>query len=113
MVVALQEERTRFGFVAIECAAGGAGDFNVVVIHLAVAQDGDVAADEGDIESGPFAEAVFRAGGRRVVAVDCSHFMRGLRAAFGANLHFIATAQIDVPLLPPSGQLTSMCSLKS
>ncbi len=54
-MIALQEEGAGFGFVAIEGAAGGSGDFDVVVVHFAVAEDGYVATDEGDVEGGPLA----------------------------------------------------------
>src|SRR6187399_1268034 len=81
MLIPLQEERTRLCFIAIERAAGRPGDFRVVVIHLAVAQDSDVPADERDIKCRPLAERELRARGRRVVAVDGSHLMIRLRAA--------------------------------
>ncbi len=95
VVVALEEEGAGFGFVAIEGAAGGSGDFDVVVVHFAVAEDGDAATDEGDIEGRPFAEVDGRVGGRGVVAVDGAHFMVGEFAAFGADLDFVAAAEVD------------------
>jgi len=94
VVVTLEEEGAGFGFVAIESAAGGAGDFDVVVIDLAVAEDGDATADEGDVEAGPLAE-VEVVGRGRVVAVDRAHFVVREFAAFGAHLDFVAAAEID------------------
>ena len=95
VVVALEEEGAGFGFVAIEGAAGGTGDFDVVVVHFAIAEDGDVAADEGDVKRGPLAEVEGGGGGRGVVAVDGAHFVVGEFAAFGADLDFVAAAEVD------------------
>src|SRR5665213_594389 len=33
VMIALQEKRTRFGFVAIQCAPGRPGNLDVIVIH--------------------------------------------------------------------------------
>ena len=45
VVVSLQVERSRLGLVAIESAAGGSGEFDIVVIYLAVAQNRNMPAD--------------------------------------------------------------------
>ena len=94
-MVALEEEGAGFGFVAIEGSAGGSGNFDVVVVHFAVAEDGDVATDEGDVEGGPLAEVEGGGGGWGVVAVDGTHFMVGEFTAFGADLNFVAAAEVD------------------
>src|SRR5688500_3247614 len=98
MVIALQEEGTRFGFIAIKSAAGGSGDLHVIVIQLAITQDCNAPADESDIKRRPFAQAEFSASGWRIVAVDGAHFVVGLRTALSAYLDLVASPQIDAAI---------------
>lgn len=63
MVIALEIEGAGLSLVAVEGSAGGAWDLDVVVVHLAVAEDGDVPADESDVEGCPLPEVVGSARG--------------------------------------------------
>ena len=65
------------------------------MIHFAVAEDGDSATDEGDVKRGPLAEIEGGGGGRGIVAVDGTHFMVGEFAALGADLDFVAAAEVN------------------
>src|SRR6187402_3196577 len=94
-MVALEIEGARRSLVAIQRAPGWTWNLHIVVIHLAVTQHRHVPADEGNIESRPLAQSKFRALWRRIVAVNGSHLMRGLPAAFRADLHLVAAPQID------------------
>src|ERR1035437_9977023 len=86
VVISLQIDRSWLSLVAVESASGRARELDIVVIQFAVAQDGDMSADEGDVEGRPFAQSIFRALWRWVPTVDCSHLVRRELATFGAHL---------------------------
>ena len=94
-MIALQEERPGFGFIAVQRAAGGSGNLHIVVIHLAVAHHCNVTAHEGNVEGRPFAQPEFSAGRRRIVTVDGAHLVIRLRTAFGSDLNFVPAAKVD------------------
>ena len=56
MVIALEKERSRLAFVAIQRAARGTGDFHVVVNLDAVADHRHIPPHERNVEGRPFAE---------------------------------------------------------
>ena len=86
VVIPLQIERSWLGLIAVKSTSGRAGNLDIVVVHLAIAQNRHMSADQGDVEGCPFSETKFRALRRRIVTVDRSHLMRRELAAFGAHL---------------------------
>jgi len=55
VVITLQKEWTRLGFIAVQCATGWTRDFNIVVIDLSIANHSDMPAYKGDVKTRPFA----------------------------------------------------------
>lgn len=95
-VVALQIDGAGCGFVAIQGAAGNAGNLAVTNDGAAILNDGDIAAEEGDIEGLPLAGAarLFGFGGEETI--DGAHVVAGrLGEGVVLDLHFVAAAQID------------------
>ena len=101
MVISLEKEWTGFRFIAVQRSTGWTGDLHIIVIHLAVAKNRNAPANQRDVERRPPAETQFSARRRRVVAVDSTHLVVGLRPALGSHLNFVAAAEIDpaVPVL--------------
>ena len=101
MVISLEKEWTGFRFIAVQCSTGWTGDLHIIVIHLAVTKNCNAPANQRDVERRPPAETQFSARGRRVVAVDSTHLVVGLRPALRSHLNFVAAAEIDpaVPVL--------------
>jgi hypothetical protein len=86
-------------FVAIEGAAGNAGDFFIVDDGLPVLDDGDHAADERDVEGLPFAGLARKFRCRREEAVYASGVVaRWLGNGIGLDLDFVAATQIDAAI---------------
>ena len=98
VMVALQKKGTRLCLVAIQRATGGTGNFHIVVVHLAVAQNGDMATHERNVKRSPFAEPQLRSRRRRVITINRAHLVRRLGAAFGSHLNFVAASQIDAAI---------------
>src|SRR5208282_2976474 len=93
---ALKIDGPRQFFVAIECAAGDAGNFLIVNHGLAVLDDGDHSADQRDVKRLPRAALARELRRWRQETVDASGVMAGrLRHRVGFDLHFVAPAQID------------------
>src|ERR1051325_4644095 len=84
IMIALEEERARLTFVAVERPACDPGDLNVLVYRFSVAHNRQVAAHQGDIEGLPFARAERHRHLRLDEAVQRSHLVAGLCPAFGA-----------------------------
>src|ERR1035437_2075146 len=95
MVIALQKERSRLAFIAIQRSTRGTRDFHVVVDLDAVAGHSRVPTHEGNVEGGPFPELVAEISARGIVTVHRAHLMRRQGAAFGPHLDLIPAAQID------------------
>src|SRR5690348_5873672 len=95
VLIALEEDGAGLGFVAIERAAGDAGDLDVVVVLGSVAHYGEAAPHQRDVERLPFAGAERDIGRGRDEAVERAHFVRGIFSTLGADLDFIAAAQVD------------------
>src|SRR5579872_7102544 len=95
IVIALEKDRAGLSFVAVERPAGDAGYLDVVVDGLAVADHGEVAAYQREVESLPLAGAQRQVHRRRDKAVERAHFVGWAGAAFAAYLDFVAAAQVD------------------
>lgn len=59
MMIALQKERTRLRLVTVQRPTGRAGDLDIVMVDLAVAQHRHTATDERNVESGPLSKPQF------------------------------------------------------
>src|SRR5215813_8779216 len=94
-MVALEEEWTGFGLVAVQSPSGRPWNLDVIVQRDAIANDGHVAADQGNIEAAPLAQAERYTGRRWIPAINRTHFMGRLATAFGADLDFVAPTQVD------------------
>src|SRR5258708_4795886 len=86
VVISLQIDRSRLSLIAVKRASGRSRELDIVVIHLAIPQDGHMPADQGDVESRPFSKTIFRALWGWIPTVDRAHFMRRKFASFGAHL---------------------------
>jgi hypothetical protein len=58
VVISLQIDRTWLGLITVKSTSGRAGDLDVVVVHLAIAQNRHMPADEDNVEGRPFAKVV-------------------------------------------------------
>ena len=96
LLAALQVDRTGHRFMAVECAAGDAGNLLIVDDGCAVLDHGDFAPDERDVEALPDIRTARLFGIRSKEAVDAAGVMAGrLGLRFGFYLHFITAAQKD------------------
>src|SRR4051812_3116575 len=95
-VIALQENRTRRAFIAVERATGDSGDL-LVYDHLsAVGDDCHHSSDQGDVVSLPLARRPRRNHTRRQESVNGAEaVIPRLIGVVVLNLNFVPAAQID------------------
>ncbi|MBB5057440.1 putative membrane protein [Granulicella aggregans] len=62
-----------------------------------------MSSDQGDVECRPPFQVNFSTGWWRVLAKDCTHFMRENLAALGAHLNLVTTAKIYVTVTTTVG----------
>ena len=59
VVIPLQIEGSWLGLIAVKGTSRRARNLDIVVVHLAIAQNRHVSADQGDVEGRPFSETKF------------------------------------------------------
>src|SRR5579883_3266043 len=96
-VIALNVDRPRLGFVAVERAAGDAGDLLVIDRLHAVPHDRDAPPDQRDIEAFPRSRLARQRDRGREKAVDCADGVKPVVFVDGLvfYLDFVPPAQID------------------
>src|ERR1700758_3191876 len=88
LLAALQVDRPGHRFMAVECAAGNAGNLLIVNDGCAVLDDCHFAPDERDVEDLPDIRTARQFGIRSEEAVDATGVMAGrLGLGFGFDLH--------------------------
>ncbi len=96
LFAALQVDRAGRAFVAVDGAAGDAGNLLVVDDGLAVQHHGDAAADERDVKRLPGVGRARLFGRGSQEPIDAAGVVAGrLGLRLGFDLHFVAAAQID------------------
>jgi len=95
-VVALDQERARFFFVAVERAAGDARDGLTFDNGFAIENDVNDAANEGDFEGLPFAGFFGGVNAWSEVAINAADEVAfGFEAEIIFDLHFVTAAQVN------------------
>src|SRR5881392_2410665 len=95
-MIALEIDRARRALVAVDCAAGDAGNLPIADDLLAVGDDGHHPTDQSDVIGLPLSGRSGSDFSRRNESVDTAEAMRvGLATVIILDLDFVAAAQID------------------
>ncbi len=96
-VIALKEDWAGFAFVAIQGSAGDTGNRLSIYNRLAIEDDRDLSANQGDVHRLPFARLFGGIDSRRQKAINSTDLMAlGLSAKTIFDLYFVSTAKVAV-----------------